>query len=163
MDDETVEGVIELKDVHFTYPCRDDVKVLKGMSLKVDPREKRVVAICGTSGCGKSSTIGMIERFYDPDQGTVLFNGRDIRELDPRWYHQQIGIVQQEPVLFSGTILENILFGLEIEGKSEKEIKTLVDEATKQSNAYDFIHDKEKFPLCYNTIVGERGAKLSGG
>ena len=87
IDNETAEGVIELKDVHFTYPCRDDVKVLKGMSLKVDPRENRVVAICGTSGCGKSSTIAIIERFYDPDQGTVLFNGKDVRELDPRWYH----------------------------------------------------------------------------
>lgn len=136
MEDDSVRGTIELRDVKFTYPCRDDVAVLKGISLKVDPDVNRVVALCGTSGCGKSSTIAMIERFYDPDEGTVLFNGRDIRELDPRWYHQQIAIVQQEPVLFSGSILDNITFGIDLDGMTEEEVETLVVDACKQANAH---------------------------
>jgi ABC-type multidrug transport system fused ATPase/permease subunit len=92
--------------------------VLKGVSLKIDNAKNRVVALCGTSGCGKSSIISLIERFYDPLEGQVLFNGKDIRTLDQRWYHEQVAIVQQEPVLFSGTIQENILFGLNIVDKS---------------------------------------------
>ena len=105
----------------------------------------------------------MIERFYDPIEGSVNFNGRDIRELDPRWYHQQISLVQQEPVLFGGTIKENILYGLTVEGKSANEIDELIDEACRQANAFNFIHDKRLFPLGYDTVVGERGVKLSGG
>ena len=81
------KGVLEFRDVHFTYPSRDDVEVLKGISFTVDAEKKRVIALCGTSGCGKSTTIAMCERFYDPQSGQVLYNGRDIRELDLRWYH----------------------------------------------------------------------------
>ena len=122
-----------------------------------------MVALCGTSGCGKSSIISLLERFYDPTEGEVYFNGRDIKELDPKWYHSQIAIVQQEPVLFSGSIRDNITYGVDLEGKSEDEIIAMCDEATKQSSAYDFIHDEDLFPLCYDTMVGERGVKLSGG
>ena len=89
-----VSGRLELKDVKFRYPTKDDVQVLKGISLDVDNKVKRVVALCGTSGCGKSSIISLIERFYDPEEGEVLFNGRNIKELDPRWLHNQIAIVQ---------------------------------------------------------------------
>ena len=105
----------------------------------------------------------MIERFYDPIEGAVIFNGKDIRSLDPRWYHQQISLVQQEPVLFGGTIKENILYGLTLDGKSADEIKERIDEACRQANAFNFIHDKRLFPLGYDTVVGERGVKLSGG
>jgi ABC-type multidrug transport system fused ATPase/permease subunit len=83
-----INGVIEIKDVEFNYPSKKDVQVLKGVSIQVDNNKKRVVALVGSSGCGKSSIISLIERFYDPNQGAVLFNGRDIRSLDPRWYHQ---------------------------------------------------------------------------
>lgn len=86
-------GTLELKDVHFSYPSKPDSQVLKGVSFKVDNKEKRVVALCGTSGCGKSSIISLIERFYDPQEGQILFNGRDIRELNPRQYHQMVAIV----------------------------------------------------------------------
>lgn len=85
----------------------------------MDTEKNRVVALCGTSGCGKSSIISLIERFYDPEQGEILFNGRNIKDLCPKWYHNQIAIVQQEPVLFSGTIRENITYGLDIEGKND--------------------------------------------
>jgi len=88
-------GDIELTNVHFKYPSKPDVAVLKGVSFSVNAgANKRVIALCGTSGCGKSSIISMLERFYDPDQGSIKFNGVDIRDLDPRWYHNQIAIVQ---------------------------------------------------------------------
>ena len=86
-----------------------------------------------------------------------------MKELDPQWYHNQIAIVQQEPILFSGTIGENILYGLDLEGKSDEAVEAMMDEATRAANAYDFIHDADLFPLAYDTIVGERGVKLSGG
>lgn len=121
------------------------------------------MALCGTSGCGKSSIISLVERFYDCDEGEILYNGHNIKELEPRWYHQQVAIVQQEPILFSGTIKENILYGLDIEGKSDEELLAMIDEATKGANAYNFIHEVDRFPDVYDTVVGERGIKLSGG
>lgn len=139
------------------------MKVLKGVSFSVDTEKNRVVALCGTSGCGKSSIISLIERFYDPVEGEIFFNGKDVKTLDPRWYHNQIAIVQQEPVLFSGTIRENIIYGLDLDDKNDDEIVEIMDDACHQSNAYEFIHDKDLFPSRYETIVGERGVKLSGG
>lgn len=163
LDGQKVNGHIELRNVVFNYPSKPDVEVLKGISLTVDNDKKRVIALCGTSGCGKSSIVAMIERFYDPLSGEVLFNGVDIRKLEPFWYHQQIGIVQQEPVLFSGTIKENIIYGWDCKLLSEQEITDRLDEATRMANAYDFIHDTDMFPKGYDTVVGERGVKLSGG
>ena len=158
-----INGSLEVRDVKFRYPTKDDVQVLKGVSFKVDNEKNRVVALCGTSGCGKSSIISLIERFYDPEEGEVLFNGRNIKDLDPKWYHNNIAIVQQEPVLFAGTIRENICYGLDLEGKTDEEIEAMMDDATRQSNAYDFIHDRDQFPQVYETLVGERGIMLSGG
>jgi len=80
-------GSLEVRNVEFSYPGKADVKVLKGVSFTVDNVKNRVVALCGTSGCGKSSIVSLIERFYDPSSGEVLFNGRNIKELDPKWYH----------------------------------------------------------------------------
>lgn len=82
-------GRIELKNVKFTYPSKrnEGIQVLKGVSLSVDNEKNRVVAICGTSGCGKSSLISLIERFYSPDEGEVLFNGVNVNDLEPKWYH----------------------------------------------------------------------------
>ena len=82
-----INGRLEFKNVKFQYPCKPGVHVLKGVSLSVDNETNRVVALCGTSGCGKSSIISLIERFYDPNEGEILFNGRNIKELDPRWLH----------------------------------------------------------------------------
>ena len=95
------------------------MKVLKGVSFSVDNEKNRVVALCGTSGCGKSSIISLIERFYDPNEGEILFNGRNIKELEPHWLHRQIAIVQQVPALFAGTIRENITFGLDVSMKTD--------------------------------------------
>lgn len=82
-----------MRDIEFSYPSKPTVEVLKGISFSVDTDRKRVVAICGHSGCGKSTVISLIQRFYDPDAGSILFNGEDLRDLDPKWYHSQIGIV----------------------------------------------------------------------
>ena len=161
--DGEINGKLEIKNVKFRYPSKDDVQVLKGVSLTVDNEKNRVVALCGTSGCGKSSIISLIERFYDPEEGEVLFNGRNIKELDPKWYHNNIAIVQQEPVLFSGSIKENITYGIDLEAKDDDEVEAMLDDACRQANAYDFIHDTDLFPLGYDTMVGERGIKLSGG
>ena len=91
---EEANGRLEVRDVKFKYPSKQDVLVLKGVSLETEMNTKRVVALCGSSGCGKSSIISLIERFYDPIEGAIYFNGRDIRELDMEWYHQKVGIVQ---------------------------------------------------------------------
>ena len=107
----------------------------------MDNQKNRVVALCGTSGCGKSSIISLIERFYDPWEGEVLFNGQNVKELNPRWYHKQIAIVQQEPVLFSGSVRENIIYGLELDDKTDAQIEAMIDDACIQANAYDFLHD----------------------
>ena len=152
-----MKGEISLKNVRFNYPTKKDVEVLEGVNI--DITKNKVIALVGPSGCGKSSIIQMIERFYDPSSGLVTFDGRDIRELEPRWYHKQIAIVSQEPVLFSGSIRENICYGLEPWEFNDES----VDEACRMANAYGFIHDKDLFPEGYATVVGERGVKLSGG
>jgi ABC-type multidrug transport system fused ATPase/permease subunit len=87
LDDKTVTGNIQLNNVKFHYPSKPDVEVLKGISISVDSDTKRVVALVGSSGCGKSSIIALIERYYEPNEGEVLFNGVNIKELDPVWYH----------------------------------------------------------------------------
>ena len=82
-----VKGNLEFRDVKFRYPSKTDVQVLKGVSFSVDTEKNRVVALCGTSGCGKSSIISLIERFYDAEEGEILFNGTPVKDLDPKWYH----------------------------------------------------------------------------
>ena len=145
-------GRIELKDVHFTYPARPDHKVCNGYNLTVEAG--KTVALCGASGSGKSTAIQLIERFYDPSSGSVLLDGVDLRELNVRWLREQIGLVSQEPVLFSGTIAENI--GMGKPGSTREEVEA----AAKMANAHAFI---SKFPDGYNTNVGEKGGQLSGG
>lgn len=108
----------------------------------------------GTSGSGKSSAIALLMRFYDPTSGAVLIDGRDIRSLNLRSLRLKIGLVQQEPALFSSTIYENIKYGKE--GASEVEIM----KAARAANAHEFI---SRMPEGYHTQVGERGAQLSGG
>lgn len=159
---EKPEGKIEFKGVDFSYPKHENVKVLKNVSLSADSN-KKVVALVGTSGCGKSSIISLIEQFYQPGKGQVLFNDVDVSFLDPKWYHSQVAIVQQEPVLFSGDIRSNIFYGFDTAPYTEPQLKKMLDEACQSASAYDFIHDERLFPLGYGTVVGERGLKLSGG
>ncbi|CAH2282375.1 multidrug resistance 1 [Pelobates cultripes] len=147
-----IKGDIEFKDVKFTYPSRPDVQVLKGLNLKVTSGE--TVALVGSSGCGKSTTVQLLQRFYDPEQGAVTIDGEDIRNLNTRYLREMIGVVSQEPILFDTTIAENIRFGRE--NVTVEEIET----AAKEANAYSFIL---KLPDKFETLVGERGTQLSGG
>lgn len=112
--------------------------VLKGVNIEV--KANQVVALVGHSGCGKSSIIQLIERFYDPDDGKVLFSGEDLKNLDNSWYHQtQVALVQQEPILFSCSIKDNILYGVDFGDASEAEIMDRVREACRMSSCLDFI------------------------
>ncbi|XP_017679386.1 PREDICTED: ATP-binding cassette sub-family B member 5 isoform X1 [Lepidothrix coronata] len=145
-------GEIEFRNIHFSYPARPDVKILKGLNLKV--QTGKTIALVGSSGCGKSTTVQLLQRFYDPDQGEITLDGRDIRTLNVKWLRENIGIVSQEPVLFATTIAENIRYGREDISDAE------IERAAKEANAFDFI---SRLPDKFNTMVGERGAQLSGG
>ncbi|KAJ8096727.1 P-loop containing nucleoside triphosphate hydrolase protein [Lipomyces tetrasporus] len=158
---EKVEGNIELKNVKFIYPSRPNVMVLNNFCLKV-PAGK-TVALVGASGSGKSTIIGLLERFYEPLSGTVELDGVDINDFNVRWLRQQISLVSQEPTLFGCSIYENIahgLIGTQYEFASEIEKRELVKEACRQANALAFI---DRFPEGLDTSVGERGFLMSGG
>uniref|UniRef100_A0A8C1DHA4 ATP-binding cassette sub-family B member 5 n=1 Tax=Cyprinus carpio carpio TaxID=630221 RepID=A0A8C1DHA4_CYPCA len=149
---DVVKGNIEFKNIHFTYPSRQDVKVLNGLNLKV--MSGQTIALVGSSGCGKSTTIQLLQRFYDPQEGTVTIDGHDIRSLNVRGLRELIGVVSQEPVLFATTISENIRYGREDVTQEE------IEQAAREANAYDFIM---KLPDKFETLVGERGTQMSGG
>ncbi|XP_059052145.1 ATP-dependent translocase ABCB1-like [Achroia grisella] len=146
------EGNIEFKNVVFNYPSKPDVPVLKGVSLKVNHGQS--AALVGHSGCGKSTVIQLISRYYDVAKGTVTLDGNDVRDLSVRWLREQIGLVSQEPVLFNTTIRENIRYGREDATEAQ------IESCARQANAHHFII---KLPKGYDTVVGERGASLSGG
>ncbi|XP_043821847.1 phosphatidylcholine translocator ABCB4 isoform X4 [Dromiciops gliroides] len=147
-----IKGNLEFKNVHFSYPSRADVKILKGINLKVNSGQ--TVALVGNSGCGKSTTVQLIQRLYDPLEGEINIDGQDIRTLNVRYLREMIGVVSQEPVLFATTIAENIRYGREDATMDE------IKKAVKDANAYEFIM---KLPEKFDTLVGERGAQLSGG
>jgi ABC transporter fused permease/ATP-binding protein len=147
-----VAGRVDLEAVRFSYPSRPEVEVLGGVDLTVAPGE--IIALVGRSGSGKSTIAALLSRLYDPSKGRLLLDGRDLRALDPRWLRRQIGVVAQEPILFSTSIAQNIRYGRE--DATEEEVIA----AAKAANAHGFI---EKFPAGYATEVGERGVQLSGG
>lgn len=93
LPEEQVQGNLRVENVVFSYPEKLDVVALKGVSFEVNTKDKRVVALVGASGCGKSSSVAMMQRFYDPKEGTIYFNDVDIKELNQRWYHEQVAIV----------------------------------------------------------------------
>ncbi len=147
-----ITGNIELRNVHFNYPARKDVEVLRGVNLKIEAG--KTVSIVGPSGCGKSTVIQLIQRLYDPDSGSLLLDQTDIRQMNIGWLRDNIGVVGQEPVLFATTIRENIKFGRK--NATDEEI----EQASKEANAFNFI---QGLPQKFDTIVGEKGAQLSGG
>ncbi|XP_063777828.1 ATP-binding cassette sub-family B member 5-like isoform X2 [Pseudophryne corroboree] len=147
-----LKGNIAFQNVHFCYPSRPKVQVLKGFNLKV--KSGQTVALVGQSGCGKSTTVQLLQRLYDPQQGMIVVDGHDIQSLNVQYFRELIGVVSQEPVLFATTIKQNIKYGrLDV---TDEEIET----AAKEANAYDFIM---ALPDKFETLVGERGAQLSGG
>uniref|UniRef100_A0A8C2EW91 ATP-binding cassette sub-family B member 5 n=1 Tax=Cyprinus carpio TaxID=7962 RepID=A0A8C2EW91_CYPCA len=147
-------GNIEFRDVQFSYPTRQNVKVLQGLNVSVC--QGQTLALVGSSGCGKSTTIQLLERFYDPAAGQVFVDGNDSRSLNLAWLRTQMGLVSQEPILFDCTIAENIQYGDNSRVVSQEEI----EEAAKKANIHNFILG---LPEKYNTRVGDKGAQLSGG
>ncbi|XP_061088168.1 ATP-binding cassette, sub-family B (MDR/TAP), member 4 [Conger conger] len=147
-----VKGNIEFQNINFMYPSRPDIKVLNGMNLRVSCGQ--TMALVGSSGCGKSTTVQLLQRFYDPQEGAISIDGHDIRSLNVRSLREMIGVVSQEPVLFATTITENIRYGRLDVTQAE------IEQATREANAYDFIM---KLPDKFDTLVGDRGTQLSGG
>ncbi|CAF1052937.1 unnamed protein product [Didymodactylos carnosus] len=148
-----LNGDIEFNNVHFSYPTRLDVKALNGINLNVKRGE--TVALVGNNGCGKSTCVQLLLRFYDELFDGILIDGYPINDYDLTWLRQNIGVVSQEPVLFGVTVFENIAYG-KAGNVSVKE----VEDAAKKANAHDFVM---KLPEQYETFVGERGINLSGG
>ncbi|TVY16236.1 ABC transporter BEA3 [Lachnellula arida] len=165
---------IVLENVNFAYPIRPDVKVLSDLSLRF-PAGK-LTAIVGASGSGKSTIVGLIERWYELDgnttdnlltllfrTGTIKTCGTNLHDIDLKWWRRQIGLVQQEPFLFNDTIFKNVEYGLigtEWENEPEERKKELVEQACQEAFADEFI---TRLPEGYETLVGDSGIKLSGG
>ena len=149
-----VEGTIEFRDVHFRYPTRPEQPVLRGLNLTVKPGQ--YVALVGASGCGKSTTVALLERFYDPLVGGIFVDGKEISSLNLNDYRGFLALVSQEPTLYQGSIRDNVLLGADKEDVPEEEIL----QACKDANIYEFILS---LPDGFSTIVGSKGSMLSGG
>lgn len=156
-----VRGDIILKDVNFRYPSRPDVPVLQQLNL-LFPACK-TSALVGLSGSGKSTIVSLLERFYDVESGEILLDGKDLRELNIKSLRSQIGLVSQEPVLFAGSIKDNVALGLlgtTYEELPADEQFTLIKQACVKAQAHDFI---TSLPSGYDTLAGDGGMRLSGG
>ncbi len=145
-------GSIQLRNVEFAYPTRPTAKVMDRLSLEI-PQGKRV-ALVGSSGVGKSTIVQLLQGFYAIANGSITVDGVNIYDLDLHWLREQVGVVSQEPTLFSGTIKENVRLGRLDATDAE------IEEACKRANAHDFISE---MPKRYDTPVGEDGTQLSGG
>lgn len=143
-------GRVELRDVQFSY--RDDVTVLRDVNLTIEPGQ--TVALVGPTGAGKTSIANLVARFYDVTQGAVLIDGIDVRQVTQRSLRRQMGLVSQDPFIFSGTIADNIRFG-----RPDAPDDT-VKEAARMANAHDFI---TALPDGYDTAILEGGVNLSIG
>ncbi|KAH9026281.1 P-loop containing nucleoside triphosphate hydrolase protein [Lactarius deliciosus] len=151
-----VKGHISFEDVHFRYPTRPGVRVLRGLTITVKPGT--YVALVGASGCGKSTVIQLAERFYDPLSGNITIDGQSISELNVQEYRKHLALVSQEPTLYAGTIRFNVLLGA-TKPMSEVTQEELED-ACRDANILDFI---KSLPDGFETDVGGKGSQLSGG
>ncbi|KAL0436044.1 UNVERIFIED_CONTAM: ABC transporter B family member 4 [Sesamum radiatum] len=149
---EDIRGDIELRDVYFSYPARPNEQIFRGFSLFIP--SGTTAALVGQSGSGKSTVISLIERFYDPELGEVLIDGINLKEFQLKWIRSKIGLVSQEPVLFTASIKDNIAYGKD--DATTEEIRV----AAELANAAKFI---DKLPQGLDTMVGEHGTQLSGG
>lgn len=150
----SIEGHIEFKDVHFRYPTRPNQPVLRGLNLHI--KAGQYVALVGASGCGKSTAIALLERFYDPLIGGIYVDGTEISSYNINDYRSHLALVSQEPTLYRGTIRENILLGTDRDNILEEDIV----QCCKDANIHDFIIS---LPGGLDTLVGSKGCMLSGG
>ena len=156
---DSVKGKIEFRNIKFIYPSdKNQRPILENLDLVFEPGKK--VALVGESGCGKSTTVNLIERLYEPVEGQILVDGIDIRDYNLEYLRSLIGYVQQEPVLFNKSIKDNLIFGREKEIRELGNPEELMKEACEESYIKDFI---ENNPEKYDYIVGVKGSKLSGG
>ncbi len=173
-----LQPVIEFKEVSFSYPSRLDTLVLNKVSFVCYPGT--ITALVGSSGSGKSTIISLLERFYDPTEGTVMIGNVSLKDLDQGWLHSNVALVSQEPQLFGCSIRDNITYGVvgsseryvgrdsnidvrvHSQGAATKRVVTQeeIEKAAREANAHEFI---SSFPEGYDTLVGERGVQLSGG
>jgi len=148
-----VRGDIDFRHVGFKYPSRPDIQIFSDFTLHIP--SGKTVALVGESGSGKSTVISLLERFYNPDSGTISLDGVEIKSLKVNWLRDQMGLVGQEPILFNDTIRANIAYGKHGEVTEEELVKV-----ARAANAHEFI---SSLPQGYDTTVGERGVQLSGG
>ncbi|VDM59178.1 unnamed protein product [Angiostrongylus costaricensis] len=146
------KGALQFCDIHFSYPSRPDVEVLKGVTFSVESGEK--IAIVGSSGSGKSTLTALLLRFYDPDSGAILLDGDNLKTLCPDELRGMCSLVSQEPVLFDGTISDNIRYG-RLDATQQE-----INNAARKVGAWQFI---SSLPEGMQTRVGDRGLQLSGG
>lgn len=146
------QGEIVFDDVSFAYPTRLERPALDDVSLVISPGE--TVALVGHSGAGKSTVAHILSRFYDPQRGQILIDGHPLESFEPDTLREHIGMVAQEPLLFSGTIASNVQYG-RLDASEEEVIRAL-----KAARAWEFV---SQFPDGINTLIGERGVRLSGG
>uniref|UniRef100_H2YAP5 Uncharacterized protein n=1 Tax=Ciona savignyi TaxID=51511 RepID=H2YAP5_CIOSA len=148
------KGNIEFKNCKFTYPTRPDITVLQGLNISIE--SGKTLALVGQSGCGKSTSVQLLERFYDADEGIVLVDGHETSKTNVGFIRSKIGIVSQEPVLFAGSVHDNIIYGDNSRVISKEE----VEEAAKLANMHEFILALKD---GYHTSVGDKGDQLSRG
>ena len=156
---EQIQGKIEMKDIKFIYPSDPNKRViLDGLNLSFEPGKK--VALVGESGCGKSTTVNLIERLYETSGGEITIDGIDIKRFDIKYLRSLIGYVQQEPVLFNKSIRENLIFGREEQLRELGDVDDLIQNACDEAYATEFV---SKLPDQLDYVVGVKGSKLSGG
>jgi ATP-binding cassette subfamily B protein len=143
---------LRFERVGFAYPAHPERRVLAGLELDVRPGE--TVALVGPSGAGKTSVLQLLMRYYDPSEGRILFDGTPITELDPRAYRARIGLVPQEPVIFSADGWDNIRYGRP--DASDAQVRAAAEAAV----ATEFL---DRLPQGFSTFLGEKGVRLSGG
>ncbi|XP_059147295.1 ATP-dependent translocase ABCB1-like [Physella acuta] len=154
LDGDSFKSSIQFNGIRFHYPMRKEVQVLNGLDLEVRPGQ--TLALVGGSGCGKSTIVQLIERFYDAQEGSILLDNHNILDLNVQWLRMQIGLVSQEPVLFDRSLAENIAYGDNTRDVGMEEII----EAARTANIHTFI---QSLPSGYDTNVGNKGTQLSGG
>lgn len=147
-----LSGQVNLQQVAFSYPSRKELPVLKEINIQAEPGQQ--IALVGQSGAGKTTIAALLLRFYEPDDGQILFDGRPAKAIPLSQLRKQMALVPQDVILFGGTIRENIAYG------KPEAVLDEIQAAAQQAHAHEFI---TSFPEGYETMVGERGIKLSGG
>lgn len=150
-----IQGKLEFKNVKFNYPLNPESIIFEDLSFVLEPG--KVLAFVGSSGSGKTTITNLIERFYDPVEGRILLDDKDIKDYNLDWLHKKIGLVSQEPSLSNGTIEYNITYGLKEYSKQK------LDEVCEITLVNQFLKDKNLFPEGLNTLVGQSDSKVSGG